>query len=317
MWDTPGVINRKAVQYNIFPSHLMEPLTRPEKIPVPTRDNRLQSHVFKGDSLLIEAAWMEHEAGYIHPSVESFERETDSDEDEPDFLPKIDRDKKQEVPAPKRLGVPAVLARLDIDNIEEGNSIFIQAWLHPSLRVRVCRTPEAPTMSTIPLEYQQFIEKKTRRSVSTDKLSIPLTTFTDKCRKRGEFSAGEKEYSGSLKYAMDICFASLGWLACLHDSPYTVIPHVVEGSIVSKRRSMYPANLAQRLEDNPEEGELELDDLDADETGKRLRDAARVGRQSGGTYGTDPRYSGHDNMGGFFDDGAGAFGGDFDENEWF
>ena len=35
LWDTPGVINHKAIQYALFPSHLMEPLTRPEAIPLP------------------------------------------------------------------------------------------------------------------------------------------------------------------------------------------------------------------------------------------------------------------------------------------
>jgi GTP-binding protein EngB required for normal cell division len=37
LWDTPGIINRKALQYSLFPTHLMEPLARPEPVPVPTR----------------------------------------------------------------------------------------------------------------------------------------------------------------------------------------------------------------------------------------------------------------------------------------
>jgi ribosome biogenesis GTPase A len=37
LWDTPGIINKKALQYSLFPAHLMEPLARPEPVPVPTR----------------------------------------------------------------------------------------------------------------------------------------------------------------------------------------------------------------------------------------------------------------------------------------
>lgn len=54
LWDTPGLINAKAVQYNLFPSHLMEPLTQPQ----PIREG-FSGFVAEGESILVEATWLE------------------------------------------------------------------------------------------------------------------------------------------------------------------------------------------------------------------------------------------------------------------
>ena len=60
LWDTPGIINSKALQYSLFPAHLMEPLSRGiQSIPVPTKENGLMFSVRRGMSILVEAKWME------------------------------------------------------------------------------------------------------------------------------------------------------------------------------------------------------------------------------------------------------------------
>lgn len=317
MWDTPGVINRKAIQYNIFPAHLMEPLARPEKIPIPNRENNLQLQVRAGYSVLIEAAWMEFETGYINPAVTSIMNDKEEDEEENDLVIG-ESDEEPTTQQPRRLGDPAVLARVDIEDIQEGHSLLVQAWIHPCLRVRVCRTSDAPTASIIPLEFQRFIEQKTKRQVGVGNEipPIPLMPFIDKFRKRGEYVAGGNVLNKIDQYAMDVSFASLGWLTFINRSPYTLVPYCVEGSIWSKRRALYPMGMTPERAEGPVDEAMIKDDETDELIGKRLREAARIGRHSsGGDTVQSARYGGHDTLS-FFNDQAFDFSG-VDDDEWF
>ena len=250
LWDTPGIINPRALQYSIFPSHLMEPLTRPEPIPIPTRQGGRELQLREGHSILVEAPWM---------------IENDKDDAE-----KLVKEK------------PCTLARIDLVGVEKADNVSVQAFLHPSLNVRVVPIPEAPKRATIPLSHIKCISalmgKSTKESRHfAETYSTPLLPFVTKDLPNGIVVPGEKEWSSSIqKYTMDIVYPSLGWLAFRHSHGFRVMPHSVEGSVFSKRLSLYPFNLCSSIE-NYGDGHLEPDILD-DESKRRIQDAARSGR---------------------------------------
>jgi hypothetical protein len=111
---------------------------------------------------------------------------------------------------------------------------------------------------------------------------------------------------------MDISFASLGWLAFAHaNTDFTLIPHCVEGSVYSKRRSLYPLNV-QDFVASERYDKLVRDDLESEETKQRLRRAADVGKCAQG--GTGKKQQRHDNS----SFGRSEWdGGDGDGDEWF
>jgi hypothetical protein len=83
---------------------------------------------------------------------------------------------------------------------------------------------------------------------------------------------------------MDIVFASLGWIAISHRGKFTVVPHCVEGSVFSKRPSIYPTNIATRLVSNPDYDDAgSFSNLSEEEAMNRLRAAAKAGRHAGGS----------------------------------
>jgi len=243
LWDTPGIINPRAVQYSIFPPHLMEPLTRPEAIPIPTREDGRELQLREGYSVLVEAPWM------------------NKDDD------KGDNQAQEE---------PCVLARVDLVGVEKADSVTVQAFLHKSLGVRVVPISEAPGRATIPLSHVERISALMGRS-SKKSYSIPLKPFIAKDLPRGEVAPGDRERSSSTgRYSMDIVFPSLGWLAFQQSHGFRVVPHCVEGSVFSKRVSFYPYNLRASIEKNGD-GHFEPDILD-DESKELIRDAADEGR---------------------------------------
>lgn len=265
LWDTPGIINARAVQYHLFPSHLMLPLTRPGAIPIPTNENGLAWDVPPGYSILVEATWMTG-------------RDDDEDEKEP-----CEEER------------PCVLGRVDIilsDDDDEPKTrtrtrtTFVQAYLHPSLGVRVVPTKDAPSMATVPEAYIEKVKRRIQDATGrhetglSDRYSLPLKPFVTKERPKGEMTPFENEYTrGQIR--MDIVFASLGWIAFKYEYPFGVVPHCVQGSVFSTRRSLYPVNVRSLLEENDTLERLHVPNVDFDdkETGRNLREAARQGRQ--------------------------------------
>ena len=246
LWDTPGIINPRAVQYSIFPPHLMEPLTRPEAIPIPTREDGRELQLREGHSVLVEAPWMNQDD---------------------------DKGKEGENQVKEE---PCVLARVDLVGVEKGDSVTVQAFLHKSLAVRVVPISEAPGRATIPPSHVERISALMGRS-SKNSYSIPLKPFVAKDLPRGEVAPGDRERSSSTgKYSMDIVFPSLGWLAFQQSHGFRVVPHCVEGSVFSKRVSFYPYNLRSSIENNGD-GHFEPDILD-DESKQCIREAADEGR---------------------------------------
>jgi GTP-binding protein EngB required for normal cell division len=215
LWDTPGIINGRALQYGIFPSHLMEPLTRPGSIAVPTHENGLDILMSPGQSMLIEADWM-HEA--------------DDDEEQ------------------------CVLGRLDF--VDAVSQVRAQAYLHPSLRIRIVPTAEAPAHATIPSSHIEIVNHRIRKATGNNETglrnsySYPLMPYIAPERPTGELSPGKQEYHAKAgRYYMDISFASLGWISLSDTAQFSTIPHCVKDSIFSKRRALYPTHLKEWLED--------------------------------------------------------------------
>jgi GTP-binding protein EngB required for normal cell division len=253
LWDTPGVISPRALQYKIFPAHLMEPLTRPEAIPIPAARNGLKVSLREGQSLLIEASWMGKDE-------ENTKGIWDEDEE------------------------TCVLGRIDV--VQAKHHINAQAFLHPSLRLRVVPTSRAPDRATIPSFHIARVKKRifeaTRNEVRglADEYSLPLLPFLTETAPDGRFVAGYKEFvSASGRYVMDVSFASLGWVGFIDNNQYGVIPYCVEGSIFSKRRSLYPFNLAESVH-SQEYTEQIPDHLDERAVKRQLSIAANEGRHT-------------------------------------
>jgi hypothetical protein len=321
LWDTPGIINRKALQYSLFPAHLMEPLARPEPIPVPTRDNGLVGMLAEGYSLLIEAKWMDDD--YVDPREKEGREDTEEDGD--------DEGKKKEnddTAEPKqKTNEPCVLGRIDMINVEGNAAVYAQAYLHPSLRVCVVPTSLAPDQATIPASHVKRIQDKIKsatrqkKDIYPESVSLPLKFYDTKELQNGEISPGLKcQNPNSGKFHMDLSFASLGWIAFTHHGNFTIRPYCVEGSVFSKRRSLYPINLATSTD---MEYSSTDDTLDEEERTRRLQHAQRAGRHNPKDFEHSKRsYPGSEfhtpgGSGDEFDD----FGSDrmfaADEDDWF
>ena len=199
LWDTPGIINSKALQYSLFPAHLMEPLSRGiQPIPVPTKENGLMFSVRKGMSILVEAKWMET---------------NDDDSNDDDYHGEDNGNKEA-------LGPAAVLGRIDIDDISDNQSLFVNAYIHPELRLRVVPTANAPDRATIPSNFCQLVQKRMNRKVPERVYSLPLKPFvTERDRPGGEFIAGEKQLMNNGKYSVDFGMVEFSSRTEIHADP--------------------------------------------------------------------------------------------------
>lgn len=337
LWDTPGIINAKAVNYSLFPVHLMEPLARPEKIPLPSHQDGTMVNVRPGQSIIIEAAWM------TEKQDDDNEQDTKLDSNDANEL----LNRKQTI---STTITSCVLGRIDVLDIAAadrmdgsdkrtassryaGGSVFAQAYIHASLKLRVIPTNTAPDHATIPASYVQIVQERMRRatggqsfnsspSALHDAYSIPLKPHVgSRDLFQGQVVPGEKEYSDySAKYCMDIVFASLGWISFTNETKFILVPHCVQGSVFSKRPSLYPTNLPFSLRAAMENGEdqshygaaEEVEVESEEEIHQRLRDASRRGRHGANDAGGDGRYLRHD-----VSRGDGHETGGFDEDEWY
>ena len=284
LWDTPGIINARALQYHIFPSHLMEPLTHPGEIEIPSRENGLAVSLRPGQSILIEATWMNKD------DIEDENSEENSDSEE--F-----HDSEEE---------PCVLGRIDL--VKAVARVDARAYIHPSLRIRVVPTERAPSTATIPLSHIQRVKQRIGRATGQkvigleDSYSLPLQAFIQKnINPDGAFVTGEDVYNAHIgKFSMDVSLASLGWISFLDENKFSVIPQCVKGSIFSKRRSLYPANLAYLVEEY--ESEEHIPDVLDEETMRQLRKAADEGKHLSNTRRNGSEDHDYEM---------------YDENEWF
>jgi energy-coupling factor transporter ATP-binding protein EcfA2 len=286
LWDTPGILNQSAMQYSLFPSHLMEPLAHPNKIDIPTRENGKKIRVRKGYSLLIEAGWTNEEV--VTTTVDN----SNDIEDEDDWFEESSRKKNN--------NKPFTLARLDV--IEDGgNPVEALAFIPSCLTIRVVRTDSnTPTEATIPQSYIDKVQKMVGSSGNFDNntTSRPLTIYKGGGEGKGTLPEGvvKLTHDDMGKWIRkDIVFASLGWVMLNHSDEFSVKPWCVKDSLWSKRRSLYPSNLENLAEDqiiekntvdfDYEDFEYDVNMSDDDPKFERIKErlqyAAERGRKEG------------------------------------
>eukprot|EP00977_Amphora_coffeiformis_P026852 scaffold31109_cov175-Amphora_coffeaeformis.AAC.6 len=278
LWDTPGMIQNKAIQYSLFPPHLMEPLARAERIELAD-----SVRVRAGQTILIEAAWMDE--------VEKTEKENDEQGDKTENTTTLSSSGYND--GGNNNTSSCVLGRLDVIDVSNGQRgyggrIVVRPFLHPSLRLRIVPTnDQVPEHATIPQHYIQLVQSRMRKAFPKDSTtSLPLAPFTTPQNPEGFVKPTDKERNHDGRVYVDISFASLGWLAmAMYDerADFTIKPWVVTGSIFSKRRGLYPMNMSEDdVEDSRNAMREEALFLDTEEARERLDAAAKKGRKSAG-----------------------------------
>ena len=245
LWDTPGIMQRKALQYSIFPSYIMEPLTRPTAIPIP--DHTRHGQIAKGMSILVEATWMEHDGDDNDGSAR------------------------------------CCLGRIDVVDLDHGDSIFAQAYLHPDLKVRVVPRFLAPDHAIIPEKFLRRVQgggSSSSSSSTSEKFNRPLQCFMTPDNPLGHAIPTDKMRRND-KYFMDVVFCSLGWISFTHESKFALKPHCVLGSVYSHRPSLYPVHLFDQIRNGDCEDEQDEDNtLTPEERKRQLNAASREGRHA-------------------------------------
>ena len=170
-----------------------------------------------------------------------------------------------------------VLAKIDLTEIQ-GRRLNVRAFLHPSLRVRIVPTEEAPARATIPASYVQQVHQFMRGPGAPLKddeqnYSKELLPYKHKDNPEGTvFPSDDCWADGPQMYFMDVCFASLGWISFSSEQKFGVLPHCVKGSIFSRRQALYRSNAKWDEEDD-------LGDyVDKEEAVRRLRSAMKEGK---------------------------------------
>lgn len=262
LWDTPGIINDASLTYHVFPSHLMEPLARPDPIEV-----RPPLHLRPGHSLLMEASWM----------ADGSSRAFGDHDDEPgghhrDNSEKPTQDDEKPQTAQGHQPPPPVLARLDVTESEYG-SVEVRAFVPPCIGIRIVPTTEAPDETIIPKSVLARVKKWTRDANRKEDDNNPPDYANKKLA-----SFVEVRPSGDRgTFAIDVAFASLGWLSVYSKRPYVLDPRCVKGSLFFKREPrMFPPHMVQHDEQCHEQQSAD----DPEEIRRRLTSAAREGRHA-------------------------------------
>ena len=262
LWDTPGIINRAALAYSLFPSHLMEPLAMPTKIDIPTIKNEKKVNIQAGYSLLIEADWtnVEHVKDDVDSEDVASDDEDDSLDGEDDWFEESSNINKS-ISSSSYSSIttvneePFTLARLDFVECN-GHSVETLAFIPSCLNIRVVKTDNnTPTVATIPQGYIDKVQKLVGQAGNFDNntTSRSLAIF-----KGGGGGPNNEQQDGIVKFNIgdvedyemrsgwlrrDIVFASLGWIMLSHRRSFSVKPWCVKESLWSKRRALYPSNL--------------------------------------------------------------------------
>ncbi|KAL7540446.1 hypothetical protein ACHAWF_006737 [Thalassiosira exigua] len=334
LWDTPGMLNKSAMTYGVFPSHLMEPLAKANKVEVPSRERGTKVRLRAGMSLLIEAGWIGRADG--DNDVDAGGNDGDDEEERPDS----DADEEREAKEPEE---PFTLARFDVTSLDERDDypLEILAYVPSCLAVRVVPTFRAPEAATMPKSYVD----RTRALVGSagdfdpKRTSVPFTVNENMETEKGEegivkFDDRDAALSGWIR--QDVVFAGLGWLTLRRRGGFGVRPWIAKGSLWAKRRALYPHDLdkagdvgaggnARDDEDEAWEGDkyedpttMEDDDPRFEDVKMRLREAAETGRHKGDTDGRmrrSARRGGEEAI--YGDDGGFGDVVDFNEDEWY
>jgi hypothetical protein len=292
LWDTPGIINRHNIRNHHFPGakstrpgpcmplaprraapharpppvrtvHLMEPLALPRKIEL-----RAPLHLRAGESLLLEAAWMEPgwaERGDRRRGGESCEHPID------DVMPLPIDDVIPDATA----SAPMALARVDASSLGDAGQQPIEAraaiptvtpplrprprpapqvrlYASAAVRARVVATADAPSVAAPPPEFARRIFDKARRmSARADET---FDAFLRRCRHelrpyKEHLDVHAAEHACQRGHSVDVCFAGVGWLSFHRRGRFAVRPFCVDGSHWYKRAPFYTRNLERQLDE--------------------------------------------------------------------
>ena len=207
LFDTPGVVLRHALGYSLFPVHLMAPLMEPARLRL-----RAPIEVRAGESVLLEAAWMDDE----RPAGET--------------------------------SAAMTLARVDVGGVRGGGAgsapaVACRLISSPVVRARVVPTGEAPSVSEVPA---RFLERKRAQFVSqgnhSDAEALGLGPIRRALDCQSQWSDLEPHLSRTTgARAIDVAFANVGWLALydLGGGQFSVTARPVEGSLAWARPPLY------------------------------------------------------------------------------
>ena len=212
MFDTPGVILRHSLAYSLFPVHAMAPLM----LPRPVRP-RPALRVRAGESVLLEATWMDSTAAEAGPDAE----------------------------APHLTSSPRmVLGRVDVTSVDAASGfVYARQLASPAVSARVVPTADAPTSSEVPDDFvtklrQEFVAQGNHvdaASLGTEPIRWPLDTAP-------EWSGLETHRNGgSGSRGVDVAFANVGWITLSEPRGYAfgLDARPVHGSKVWVRPPLY------------------------------------------------------------------------------
>jgi hypothetical protein len=171
----------------------------------------------------------------------------------------------------------AGVGRIDIVDMEHGDAILAQAYLHPALKLRVVPTSLAPEHAIIPQNFLQRVEEGS--SSASEKYHRPLQPHMTRDNPLGHVIPSDKACRNN-KYYMDVVFCSLGWISFTHHSKFALKPYCVQGSVYSHRPALYPVNLFKQLRNDQTVKNDEDDDktLTLEERRAQLDEASQNGR---------------------------------------
>lgn len=214
MFDTPGVVLRHSVAYSLFPVHLMAPLMLPKPL-----TPRLAMAVKPGESVLLEAAWMDDTedaagaAGAVGTAGAAGEN------------------------------APMVLGRIDVVDVEGGGPIFARQLASTAVRARVVPTASAPCASVMPSAFLEHTRQSFLAEGNTQDAKAlgdgPISRPLDAAAHGSGLKAHYNHATGAR--GLDVSFANLGWITLYSSggADFSVDALPVDGSQAWARPPLY------------------------------------------------------------------------------
>jgi len=151
-------------------------------------------------------------------------------------------------------------------------SLEMRIFAPSVISTRVVPTSVAPATVEIDAAYVSKVKRKVRSSNG----NAALTKGVEQQLPLESYKSVEPKENNRGRYAIDVCFASIGWVTIDSRTPCSVAPYAVQGSLWAKREPpLYPSNLAQKID---EDGDMDSFVIDDDDRKMRLANAAREGK---------------------------------------
>ena len=252
LYDTPGVLLPHAVAYGLFPSHVMAPL-----VPTTPLATRPPLRLRPGETLLLEAAWMD--ADGVEAAAKG-EAESEAEEGV-ERQRTVEATGAEEAVAGSEAAAAAagsmVLARVDVDGAA-GTQVEAFVMCPPSVRARVVAATGAPAHATVPQAYLATVVAGLEAQGNARDAAALRVACVHRPLSRGKAEAGVEgkrggDGGGALceevgpayhsaatgHLAIDVAFASLGWVSFAGRQSYRLRARPVEGAAAYTRTPLY------------------------------------------------------------------------------